>query len=155
ELERTIKEGGRRGEIYSKLKNIRDRHSDEIRARFPKIPRRVSGYNLDELLPEKGFHVARALVGSEGTCVTTLRAKLRLVESPRARVLLVLGYPTVYDAAAAVPQIMEYKPIGLEGFDFEMVDGLRRYSGYESKIKRLPSGTAWLLLEFGGQTREE
>ena len=64
--------------------------------RFPKIPRRVSGYNLDDLLPENGFHVARALVGTEGTCVTILEATLRLVPSPPARSLLVLGYPDVF-----------------------------------------------------------
>jgi hypothetical protein len=56
-----------------------------IRARYPDIPRRVSGYNLDDLLPEKGFHVARALVGSESTLVTILEAKLRLLKNPKAR----------------------------------------------------------------------
>src|SRR5208282_2291858 len=77
ELEMLVRNGGRLGGIYSKLKNIRDQYSDEIRARFPRIPRRVSGYNLDELLPESGFHVARALVGSEGTCAVVLEARLR------------------------------------------------------------------------------
>jgi hypothetical protein len=80
--------GGRCAEIYRQLADVRDRHADQIRKRYPRIPRRVSGFNLDELLPENGFHVARALVGSEGTCVTVLRAKLRLVPSPPVRVLL-------------------------------------------------------------------
>ena len=67
ELERIIREGGRKGEIYARLKDLRDRYADEIRRRYPKnLPRRVSGYNLDDLLPEKGFHVARALVGHGG-----------------------------------------------------------------------------------------
>src|SRR6266699_4718347 len=70
ELESIIKEGGRRGEIYAGLMALRDRYANLIRERFPNIPRRVSGYNLDQLLPENGFHVARALVGTEGTCVT-------------------------------------------------------------------------------------
>src|SRR5216683_5256914 len=68
EMERIIHEGGRRGEIYGKLKAISTNYDNLIRNRFPKIPRRVSGYNLNFLLPENGFHVARALVGSEGTC---------------------------------------------------------------------------------------
>src|SRR6266566_4424375 len=68
DLERIITDGGRRGEIYAGLKRLRDTYGDLVRARYPKIPRRVSGYNLDQLLPENGFHVARALVGSEGTC---------------------------------------------------------------------------------------
>src|SRR5205085_1672335 len=90
ELARIISEGGRRGEIYAALKSLRDRYGDLIRAHFPDIPRRVSGYNLPWLLPEKGFHVARALVGSECTCVMILEATVRLVDSPPARALLVL-----------------------------------------------------------------
>ena len=97
ELERIIREGGRKGEIYGKLKTLRDRYADEIRRRYPKdLPRRVSGYNLDDLLPEKGFHVARALLGTEGTCVTVLEATLHLVHSPAVKSVLVLGYPDVY-----------------------------------------------------------
>src|SRR5215472_8103709 len=79
DLERIISEGGRCGEIYAGLKRLRDTYGDLVRARYPKIPRRVSGYNLDQLLPENGFHIARALVGSEGTCVTVLQATVRLV----------------------------------------------------------------------------
>jgi hypothetical protein len=79
ELEQIIRAGGRKGEIYGKLKALRDRYADEIRRRDPKdLPRRVSGYNLDDLLPEKGFHVARALSGTEGTCVIVLEASLHL-----------------------------------------------------------------------------
>ena len=87
ELEHIIQQGGRRGQIYAGLKPIRDRYADEIRKRYPKIPRRVSGYNLDDLLPENGFHVARALVGSESTCAIILEATTRLVYSPPARSL--------------------------------------------------------------------
>src|SRR5438270_1100801 len=74
ELERTVREPGPRAEIYSKLKALAAAHAEQVRQRFPNIPRRVSGYNLNYLLPEQGFHVARALVGSEGTCVTVLEA---------------------------------------------------------------------------------
>src|SRR5439155_6577038 len=70
ELERVIAAGGRQGQIYAALRDLRDRYGDLLRERFVDIPRRVSGYNLDELLPEKGFNVARALVGTEGTCAT-------------------------------------------------------------------------------------
>ncbi|MBV9018978.1 MAG: FAD-binding oxidoreductase, partial [Alphaproteobacteria bacterium] len=86
ELRSIVAAGGRRGEIYRRLDELRRRYGDLVRARYPNIPRRVSGYNLDELLPEKGFNVARALVGSEGTCVTVLKAGLRLVHSPPVRV---------------------------------------------------------------------
>src|SRR5439155_26589385 len=68
ELEQKIAAGGREAEIYAGLKDIRDRYSELVREKFPDIPRRVSGYNLDELFPENKFNVARALVGSEVTC---------------------------------------------------------------------------------------
>jgi len=74
DFDRFIREGGRRAEIYAGLKSIADRYGEQVRRQFPNIPRRVSGYNLNHLLPENGFHVARALVGSEGTCVTVLEA---------------------------------------------------------------------------------
>lgn len=124
ELEKIIADGGRKGQIYAGLKRIRDRYGDLIRKGFPDIPRRVSGYNLDDLLPEKGFNVARALVGSEGTCVTVLEATTRLVPSPPKRTLMVLGYPDIVSAGHDVSGFLEYGPIGLECFDGEVVDHL-------------------------------
>ena len=115
ELEQIIREGGRRGEIYAKLKALRDKYADEIRSKFPNIRRRVSGYNLNQLLPENGFNVARALVGTEGTCALILQAKTTLVHSPQGTVMLALGYPDVYLAGDVVPQVMTFKPIAVEG----------------------------------------
>jgi len=155
ELERIIKEGGRRGEIYARLKSLRDRYASLIRERYPKIPRRVSGYNLDQLLPENGFHVARALVGSECTCVTVLEATTRLVYSPPARTLLVLGYPDVYIAADHLMEILAHQPIALEGLDDRLIDGMRKKGLHPESIKLLPGGGGWLLVEFGGETRQE
>src|SRR6202041_2349344 len=106
EFERICEAGGSRAEIYSRLQSIAATYGDLVRQRFPKIPRRVSGYNLNFLLPENGFHVARALVGSEGTCVTVLEATCGLVESPPERVLLVVAYPDIYQCADHVPEIM-------------------------------------------------
>ncbi|HJU28589.1 MAG TPA: FAD-dependent oxidoreductase, partial [Candidatus Binataceae bacterium] len=108
EVDSIIHSGGRRGEIYGKLRALRDKYADLIRERFPKIPRRVSGYNLDELLPEKGFNVARALVGTEGTCVAVLDATLKLIESPRMTSLLVLGFPDIYTAGDYAAECASY-----------------------------------------------
>ena len=155
ELDERIRAGGRVGAIYSGLRTLRDRYGDLIRTRFPKIPRRVSGYGLDELLPENGFHVARALVGSEGTCVTVLEATVRLVDSPRARVLLVLGYPDVFTAADHVPEILAGQPHGLEGLDDLLVADMRRQHLHPGAIELLPEGGGWLLAEFGGASAEE
>ena len=155
ELEAAIREGGRRGAIYAGLKRLRDTYAEEIRSRFPRIPRRVSGYNLDELLPENGFHVARALVGSEGTCVTVLGATLRLVPSPQHRQLVVLGFADQFVAADAVPWVLEAEPIGLEGFDGLMVDMMHRKRLAQEDVALLPPGRGYLLVEFGGWSAEE
>jgi len=155
ELEQIIKEGGRRREIYSRLRALRDRYADLIRQRYPKIPRRVSGYSLDELLSENGFHVARALVGCEGTCVMILGAKLRLVDWPKKRSTLVLGYKDIYAAADHVPEVCLAQPIGLEGMDDVLIENMTKKSLHLQSIKLLPEGKGWLLCEFGGETKEE
>ena len=142
----------RAAQIHTSLKQIADRYGDLVRQKFPNIPRRVSGYNLNYLLPENGFHIARALVGSEGTCVTILEATCRLVESPPARVLLVIAYPDIYQCADHVPEIMTHKPIGLEGFD-DLLVGYTRAKGINSEgLALLPEGAGWLMVEFGAET---
>jgi len=155
ELESIIRQGGRRAEIYTGLETLRDQYSNLIRQRYPNIPRRVSGYNLNYLLPENGFHVARALVGSEGTCVTVLEATCRLVESPPERVLLVIAYPDVFRCADRVPDIMAHKPIGLEGIDDLLVEYTRRKGINTGGVELLPEGGGWLLAEFGAHTLRE
>jgi FAD/FMN-containing dehydrogenase/Fe-S oxidoreductase len=155
ELDTLISGGGRIGEIYSGMKKIRDLYGDSIRKRYPKIPRRVSGYNLDELLPENGFNVARALVGTENTCVTILEATLDLVHSPPGRALLVLGYPDIYEAATHINEILEYKPLGLEGIDELLVDFMKKKQLHVDDLKYLPDGKGWLLVEFGGENRND
>src|SRR6266567_5176109 len=155
ELENIICEGGRRGEIYGQLKGIAATYGDLIRKNFPKIPRRVSGYNLNYLLPENGFHVARALVGSEGTCATVLEATCRLVESPPERVLLVIGCRDVYECADLVPDVMSHYPIGLEGMDDLLIEYTRRKGINPEGLSLLHEGGGWLLAEFGAGTARE
>ena len=141
--------------LYADLKQIADTYADLIRQKFPNIPRRVSGYNLNYLLPENGFHIARALVGSEGTCATVLEATCRLVESPPSRVLAVVAYPDIFQCADRVPEIMEHKPIGLEGFD-DILVGYTHTKGINSEgLALLPEGGGWLLVEFGASTMKE
>ncbi len=141
-----LQQGGRRAEIYTALRAIGDQYADLIRARFPQIPRRVSGYNLDELLPER-FNVARALVGTEGTCVTVLEAKVKLIPSPQHRALVGIGYQDAFVAADHVPEILTFQPIGFEGFEGSIVDGLRRKGA--PKLELLPEGRGIVLVEFG------
>ncbi|PYX46438.1 MAG: hypothetical protein DMG79_16445 [Acidobacteria bacterium] len=142
-------------QLRNSLKQIADQYGNLIRQKFPNIPRRVSGYNLNYLLPENGFHIARALVGSEGTCATVLEATCRLVESPPERVLLVVAYPDIFQCADHIPQIMEHKPIGLEGFDDLLVYYTRTKGTNPEGLALLPEGGGWLMVEFGGQNKKE
>src|SRR5436309_2383135 len=119
------------------------------------MPRRISGYNLEALLPEQGFHVARALVGSESTCVIILEATVRLIHSPPARSLLVLGYPDIFHAADHVPEVTKYGPIGLEAIDRRFVTDLRKKHLQLDNLALFPEGGGFLLVEFGGETRHE
>jgi Fe-S oxidoreductase/FAD/FMN-containing dehydrogenase len=155
ELSRIVAEGGRRGQIYKDLRALRDKYANKIREKYPDIPRRVSGYNLPALLPENGFHVARALVGTENTCVTVLEATAQLIGNPRARSLVVLGFPDVYAAADHVPAVMEHRPIGLEGMDNRLVENTKAVGMQPRDSTLLPRGNGWLLVEFGGASKEE
>ncbi|MVN93090.1 FAD-binding and (Fe-S)-binding domain-containing protein [Mucilaginibacter aquatilis] len=155
ELEQIISEGGRKGDIYKRLKGIRDKYADLIRARFPNIPRRVSGYNIDELLPENGFNVARALVGTEGTCVTILDATLNLIPRPKYRALLVLGYPTIYEAGKHSSHIREMKPIAIEAIDDKLIIFMHKKGLRVDDLTLLPPGKGWLLVEFDGHSQQE
>lgn len=155
EYARIQQEGGRKAEIYRQLRALRDAYMAEVRLRYPDIPRRVSGYNLDELLPEKNFNVARALVGSESTLVTILRADIDLVDKPQARALVVLGYPDVFAAADAVNDVSAHDPMALEGLDDRLFELEREEHIAEDALRGLPSGSGWLMVQFGAQTQQE
>jgi FAD/FMN-containing dehydrogenase/Fe-S oxidoreductase len=147
--------GDRRSAVYRALRKLADENADEIRDRYPDIPRRVSGYNLDSLLPEKGFDVAAALVGSESTLVTVLRAELKLVPVLSHRSLIVLGYPTIDKAADAVPSIVKHNPIALEGVDHYLIHDEQIKGMNDDALDELPEGTGYLYVQFGGDDRDE
>ncbi len=148
-------EGGRRAEIYDALAGIAEANAGRIRDVFPDIPRRVSGYNLNQLLPENDFNVARALVGSESTCVTILRAHLKLHPEPPCKVLVVAGFKDVCRAADEVPFIRTFNPLGCEGIDFRLTEFMRKKALHVEELELLPEGCAWLLIPLGGTDRAE
>jgi FAD/FMN-containing dehydrogenase/Fe-S oxidoreductase len=154
ELERTIARGGREGEIYGRLRDLRERYADQIRERFPKIPRRISGYNLDRLLPEEHFNLAAAMVGTEATCALVLEARCKLIDSPQHRSLVLVGYDDCPAAADQVPWVSEFGPIGLETFDRRLVRN-EIVLGRRRRTDLLPDGDAWLLVEFGAGSKRE
>ncbi|HEY2105255.1 MAG TPA: FAD-binding oxidoreductase, partial [Candidatus Binataceae bacterium] len=154
-IARSVAQGGRTGAIFSQLIALRDRHAERIRGGFPHIPRRVSGYNLDQLLPENGFNLARAMAGSEGTLALTLSATVRLVPRPRHRALLMMGFHDMYEAADQVPWILEHRPQALEGFDSRLIDFCRMKAGASEIERMLPAGGGYLMVEFGADTPDD
>ncbi|HUY06697.1 MAG TPA: FAD-binding and (Fe-S)-binding domain-containing protein [Acidimicrobiales bacterium] len=134
------------------LKEFLSRYESVIRTEMgPPMPRRVSGYGLGHLLPERGGSLAGALVGTEGTCVALLEATLKLVAPPRSRVLVVLGFPDLYIAADFVPELLVHRPLTIEGLDARLV-ALARNTSAGAGARLLPAGKGWLLLEIGGDT---
>ncbi len=137
------------GRIFDELRALVRDNLALLRKELSTWPRRVSGYGLEHLLPENGFDVAKALVGSEGTCVTVLEATVALAELPRRRVLAVLGFPSDIAAADAVPSILPWSPLTVEGVDAELVAMVPARAG------DLPPGGAWLFVELAGDDPAE
>ena len=154
-LSDAVATGGRSSRLLGGLADLETRYGGLVEERFPVLPRRVSGFNLDELAPERGMHVARALVGTESTCAFTTQATLRLVASPPQRCLVVLGYPDVFSAAEAVPELISHSLLALEGFDRVLVDQMEAHLLNQEGVALLPPGGGWLLAEVGGDSAEE
>ncbi|MDW5378750.1 FAD-binding and (Fe-S)-binding domain-containing protein [Halomonas sp. HP20-15] len=158
EIDAIISEGGRKGEIFARLKALRDKYADQIRKYYPQIenmPRRVSGYNLDDLLPENNFNLASAMCGTEGTCMTVLHATLKLTRNVKHRTLTVIGFEDIAAAGDHADTIMKAQPIAVEGIDHRLFSDEIKQHMHEGVLKKLPEGCAYLLVEFGGDNAEE
>ncbi|HZA18854.1 MAG TPA: FAD-binding and (Fe-S)-binding domain-containing protein [Pseudonocardiaceae bacterium] len=134
------------GQLPGEVATLEREHRRLIRTALPDWPRRGSGYALQHLLPEHGSHLARALVGTEGTCGVLLEATVRLVAPPPTVALLVLGFPDVPAAADAVPGLLPHRPLTVEAMDAALIEALRARG---RPVAQLPEGAAWLLVEFG------
>ncbi len=150
-----VEAGDRTASIYRQLRSLRDRYAAESRSRYPDIPRRVSGYNLDSLLPEHHFDVAGLLVGSESTLVCVLRAELELVPVLKERSLIILGFDDIAKAGDAVPAVVAHDPIALEGLDQRLIRGEQLKRINRPALEELPDGSGFLMVQFGGDTREQ
>ncbi|MFN2562541.1 MAG: FAD-binding and (Fe-S)-binding domain-containing protein [Jatrophihabitans sp.] len=146
--------GGPVGALLSGLEGIVGEHLGTIRTEFGRFTRQVSGYSLEHLLPEQGMDVAKFLVGTEGTLAVVIGATVRLVESPKAVALAVLGYPDMPAAAEAVPSLLPHRPVALEGMDARLVDVVRIRRG-AAAVPDLPRGEGWLFVETAGDTEQE
>ena len=145
---------GRDPGVVDGLADLIDAHLGTIRTELGRFRRQVSGYSLQHLLPERGRDLARALVGTEGTCGTLLGATVRLVPVAPHRLLVVLGYPDIVEAAGAASAVLTYRPLAVEGLDERLVEVVRRHRGAD-RVPPLPGGTGWLMVEVGGVDRDE
>lgn len=158
DLASEIRKGGREGALLARLRMLRDRWADRIRAGYPKLPRRVSGYNLDELLPgpDGRFNLARLIVGSEGTLATMLEATIQLIPNPSVHAVVVLGYRDVFEAADAVPTFLDWRPLAVEGMDRRLYNHLRQKGGEHAEhLGLLSDGGGWLFVELGADSEAE
>ncbi|ODU06829.1 MAG: dimethylmenaquinone methyltransferase [Pseudonocardia sp. SCN 72-86] len=153
EIAAAVAEGGERGKLIGELHRLAADNLETLRTELGRFPRQVSGYALEHLLPERRFNLARALVGTEGTCAVILSATLRLVPLPASTALVVLGFTDACTAADAVPALLAHPLIALEGLDRGLTDIVTR-PDTRAVIDTLPAAEAWLFAEVGGNAPE-
>ncbi len=156
DLDAIVREGGRKGEIYAKLREIESNYGRLVKERFPDIPRRVSGYNLNQLSAENGFNVARALIGSEGTIVHVLELTVRLVPNPKFTALALAGFDDIATVGDHVAFCNGYEPHASEGMDETLFHHMEaKGKNPHAQEELFPKGHAWIVLQFGGDTKQE
>ncbi len=146
------------GQCYRVVQDLASTHADEIRRRYPKVLRRVGGYNLDEFLdPTRGVNLAKLIVGSEGTLGIVLEAKLNLVPLPAAKVVLVIQFAELLDALAATPRILQHRPSAIEVMDSFILDHTRQSPALDAIRNSFIQGEpgAVLCVELYGDTQAE
>lgn len=145
------------GGCYRVVRRLAREHATEIERRYPKILRRVGGYNLDEFVPgREPFNLARLLVGSEGTLAIILEATLRLASPPKHRAMCVVQFHDLLESLAATPVILRRGPSAVELVDRFILDSTRGKTEFEP-LRSFISGdpAAVLFVEFFGETAEE
>lgn len=141
----------RAAELTRELTDLTTRNLAAFRTQLEQIPRQVSGYHLAHLLPENGFDVARALVGSEGTCAIVVGATVRMVAAPTSQLLVCVGYRSVADAARDVPDILPFAPSAIEGIDRGIVATMAARRGPDT-VAGLPDGDSWLFIDLDNES---
>ena len=156
ELKYKLAGQGLESDIYNEVLRIVRENREEIKTRFPKIMRRVSGYNLDEFIDPQTFNLSRMVVGSEGTLCTITEARVTLEPLPKHTGLAVLHFEDIFRACDATPAILEHQPAAVEFIDKMIIDqtrtslGFRRYMDF---VEGDPGGL--VLVEFFGESKKE
>ncbi len=148
----TLGAGQTASPLLDRLKTVVSDDLATVRREFGTFGRQVSGYSLEHLLPERGFDVATFMAGTEGTLATLTSATVRLVEDPAHRLMLVLGYGSMAEAADDAPTMLDFNPTACEGLDSRIVDVVRANGG---TVPDLPRGQGWLFVEISGSNPAE
>jgi FAD/FMN-containing dehydrogenase/NAD-dependent dihydropyrimidine dehydrogenase PreA subunit len=156
ELEARCRRSDHEGRCYRAARRLALENVHEIERRYPKILRRVGGYNLDALAAPQSFNLAHLFVGSEGTLGVVVEAKLRLVELPNAKALLVVQFHDLLEALAATPTILTHRPAAVEVMDKYILDSTR-LNPEAARLRDFLGGdpSAILIIEFYGDRAEE
>ncbi len=155
-LDKKLKLSNTEGHIYREVCRIRDQYKEEIEKNFPKIPRRVSGYNLDELLKPGPLNISKLITGSEGTLGIATKIKVNIVDVPSNKGLCILFFHSMQEAMNALESIMEFHPLSLEMIDDQIIHRGRESPSMRGKLKWL-KGTpkALLVIEFQAHSENE
>ena len=147
----------RHRELIERIESVVFREAGEIASRWPTVLRRVQGYNIDMLHPERSYNLAHLLVGSEGTLAFSRRLTLRLSPVPPHKVLGVVHFPSFYQAMEHTQEIVALDPDAVELVDRTMIDLARENPEFESTVRKFIQGEpeAILLVEFAGENRNE
>lgn len=125
------------GHIYREIWRIRETYRQDIKKHFPAIPRRVSGYNLDELIKEPGVNVAKLIAGSEGTLGIVTQMTLKIVPKIKVAGLCLLHFDNLLDALREVPELLKYNPIALELVDDQIIELGRASPSFRGQLEWL------------------
>lgn len=134
-------------ELPGSLEQLVQSELATLRTEFGRFTRQVSGYSLEHLLPEHGRDLAKALVGTEGTCGLITEATVRLIEPPKDPLLIVLGYPDMVAAARAVVGILPHRPVAIESMDRHLLDAVLAQRAH-MRVPEMPTGEMWLFVEI-------
>ena len=156
ELETKLSGTGLEADIYRGIRRIARDNRDEIESRYPKINRRVSGYNLDEFLTDEKFNMTRMVVGSEGTLCVVTEAKVNLVPRPTMTSLSVLHFKGIIEASEATKEVLKHGPSSVEVMDKILLDRSRESLGHSRSMSFIEGDPGALLaVEFYGESEAE
>ena len=156
ELETKLSGSDLESDIYRKVRRIAQDNSAEIVARYPKIMRRVSGYNLDDFLTDSPFNLAKMVVGSEGTLCVVTEAKVNLVPRPTMTGLSVVHFADIVEASEATREILRHDPSSIEIMDKILLDRSRESIGHANSMSFIEGDPgAILAVEFYGESEAE